>query len=477
MSSPDLYQPDQRFDHPPEQAVRDERPIYTVSRLNAEVRDLLEHGFPLLWVEGELSNLARPGSGHWYFTLKDESAQVRCAMFRSRNNLVDFRPDDGDQVLVRARVSLYAPRGSYQLIVEHMEPAGDGALRRAFEALKNRLLEEGLFAPEHKKPLPAVPRRIGVITSGTGAAVRDVLSVLRRRYPLGEVTVYPVPVQGEAAAPAIVRALQRAGQRGDCDALILTRGGGSLEDLWAFNEETVARAIHACPVPVVSGVGHEVDFTIADFVADARAPTPSAAAELVSPDIADWRVRLEALSRTLISRQNRVLAQSRERLAWLDKRLAQQHPGRRLQERMQRLDEMETRLRRAMRQRRDGEQQRLQQTKTRLYNASPARHITAAENQRLQLVHRLRTAQQRRLERERSRLAVVARALNAVSPLATLERGYAIASNARGDIIRDATDMAPDDRLRLRLHRGRLDCRVIGVHTGDAPDDVPEPSE
>lgn len=259
------------------------REVFTVSQLNDEVRALLENQFPLIWVEGEISNLARPASGHLYFSLKDDAAQVRCAMFKMRNRLLDFQPENGQQVLLRTRVSLYPARGEFQLIVEHMEAAGDGALRRQFELLKRRLSEEGLFDPESKLPLPMVPERLGVITSPTGAAIRDILSVLKRRFPGIPVLIYPVPVQGAEAPAAIVKALRTAAARHECDLLIMARGGGSLEDLWAFNDEAVARAMHACPIPIVSGIGHEIDFTIADFVADQRAPTPSAAAELVSP--------------------------------------------------------------------------------------------------------------------------------------------------------------------------------------------------
>src|SRR5690625_2927780 len=257
------------------------RDVLSVSQLNRRSKQILETHLPLVWVEGEVSNLSRPSSGHWYFTLKDDQAQVRCAMFRNRNQLVRFNPAQGQQLLLRARVSLYEGRGDYQLIVEHMEEAGFGALQRAFEELKTRLSQEGLFASERKRPLPTLPKHIGVITSPTGAAIRDILSVLKRRFPAVPVTVLPVPVQGKEAAPAIVSALDLANRSELFDVLILARGGGSLEDLWPFNEEAVARAIYASRTPVVSAVGHEVDFSIADFVADVRAPTPSAAAELV----------------------------------------------------------------------------------------------------------------------------------------------------------------------------------------------------
>ena len=271
------------------------RNVFTVSRLNREVRLLLEKGLGVVWVEGELSNFSAPSSGHWYFSLKDRDAQLRCAMFRLKNAALGFTPKAGQQVLARGRISLYAPRGDYQLIVEHLEEAGVGALKREFERLKVKLAAEGLFALERKRSLPKFPRRIGVVTSPSGAAIRDVLHILRRRFPPASVLIYPTPVQGAASVPAIVEALETASARAECDVLIVARGGGSIEDLWSFNDERVARAIAASSIPVVSGIGHEIDFTIADFVADARAPTPSGAAELVVPD---RNAYLEALART-----------------------------------------------------------------------------------------------------------------------------------------------------------------------------------
>ena len=255
-----------------------ERRVYSVARLNNEVRILLEQGLPVVWVEGELSNLSQPSSGHWYFSLKDREAQIRCAMFRQRNAQIGFIPKAGSAVLARGRVSLYEPRGDYQLIVDHLEEAGVGALQREYEKLKTRLAAEGLFATDRKRPLPAFPRRIALVTSPSGAAVRDVLNILGRRYPTAGVLIYPTPVQGAAAAPGIVAALRAVSAQRLCDVIILTRGGGSIEDLWAFNDEGVARASRASELPVVAGIGHEIDFTIADFVAEARAPTPSAAA-------------------------------------------------------------------------------------------------------------------------------------------------------------------------------------------------------
>ncbi len=279
-----------------------ERDVYTVSRLNKEVRLLLESGLPVLWLEGELSNFAAPASGHWYFSLKDAQAQVRCAMWKQRNSLLRFRPKEGMHVLARARVGLYEPRGEYQLIVEHLEEAGEGALKREFEKLKARLAAEGLFAAERKRPLPPVPRRIGVVTSPTGAAIHDILRVLRARFPAASVLLYPTAVQGAAAVPEIVRAIESASRRGECDVLIVARGGGSLEDLWCFNDERVARAIAGCRVPTISGVGHEVDVTIADFVADLRAPTPSAAALAAVPDKSAWLETLSQLEYALRGR-------------------------------------------------------------------------------------------------------------------------------------------------------------------------------
>ncbi len=442
------------------------RDIFTVSRLNREVRELLEGSFPLIWVEGEVSNFARPASGHWYFTLKDESAQVRCAMFRNRNYLLGFTPENGTQVLVRARLSLYEARGDYQLIVEHLEEAGDGALRRAFEALKQRLAAEGLFAEEKKRPLPRLPRRIGVITSPTGAAIRDILSVLRRRFPAIPVLIYPVPAQGRDAAPEIARMIRRAGERRDCDVLILARGGGSLEDLWAFNEECVARAIHDCPIPIVSGVGHEIDVTIADFAADLRAPTPSGAAELVSPDGEAWRSRLRRDTDRLHLVMQRRLNEDRRHLQWLATRLRQQHPGQRLLQWHQRLDELEQRLTRGLHARLHANQARLRELRAHLLRHHPLAHIqrhqAQCQRQRQHLVQHMR----HRLQDLQRRMEGLGRALDAISPLATLGRGYAIVSRLpAGEVLRDAGKARPGDTVEARLAQGRLVCEVKETKT------------
>jgi exodeoxyribonuclease VII large subunit len=434
------------------------REIYTVSQLNGAARELLESHFPLLWVEGEISNLARPASGHVYFSLKDAAAQVRCAMFRQHLRLAEIRPENGMQVLLRARVSLYEARGDFQLIVEHMEAAGEGLLRRQFEQLKQRLAAEGLFEPAHKRPLPPLPRRLGVITSPSGAAIRDILSVLKRRFPAIPVLIYPVPVQGAEAPPTIVQALRTAGERRDCDVLLLARGGGSLEDMWAFNDEAVARAIHACPIPVVSGVGHEIDFTIADFVADARAPTPSVAAELVSPDREEWLTTLRHWRRRLRGAQQARLAQWRKSLDGLARRL--KHPGQRLREQAQRLDELELRLATAQRHRLRHAESHLKGLAARLYSNSPARRLREMQLRLDACRRRHSSAIQRRLETEQRRLAALSRALDAVSPLATLARGYAIVQTADGRVVRRAAEVAVGDRVETRLGTGRLRCRI-----------------
>jgi exodeoxyribonuclease VII large subunit len=399
---------------PPPTARRD---VYTVSRLNREARLLLEHGLPALWLEGELSNFARPSSGHWYFSLKDDAAQVRCAMFRGANSRVRVVPRDGLHVLVRARVGLYEPRGEYQLVVEQLEDAGEGALRRRYEELKNRLDAEGLFDAAAKRPIPRLPRRIGVITSPTGAAIRDILHVLARRFPAVPVLVYPVPVQGTGAAADIAAALRLASSRADADVLILARGGGSLEDLWSFNEEIVARAIRASRIPVITGIGHEVDTTIADYAADLRAPTPSGAAELAVPDRLEWLRGLAQARARLAGAWDRAHGTRRERLGWLARRLELTHPRTRLAARAQRLDELEARLSRALR---------------------------------------------RGLSESRHRLAAAARTLQAVSPLATLERGYAIVTTSEGHVVRSAGDIAPGTAIEARTAAGTLLATVTG---------------
>ncbi|MBX3702984.1 MAG: exodeoxyribonuclease VII large subunit [Steroidobacteraceae bacterium] len=437
------------------------RDIYTVSRLNREARGLLEAGLPSLWITGELSNLSRPASGHWYFTLKDEAAQVRCAMFRQRNLLVRAAPRDGMQVLLRARVGLYEARGDYQLVVDHLEEAGEGELRRRFEALKLRLAAEGLFDAARKRAPPRFPRRIGVVTSATGAALRDVLHVLARRCPVVPVLLYPVPVQGAGAARDIAAALALADARAEVDVLLLVRGGGSLEDLWAFNEESLARAIAATELPVICGIGHEVDFTIADFVADVRAPTPSAAAELAVPDAAAWIASFELAARRLAGAASRALRQRQEAVARAGRRLQSLHPAQALAQRAQRLDELQLRAANAAVRLLASRRDRVARLAAELAARSPAARVVSL-SQRFAHAHaRLRPALRHRLALARAGLESAARGLQAVSPLATLARGYAIATRAEdGAIVTDAAQAPAGTDLAIRLARGRLRARV-----------------
>jgi exodeoxyribonuclease VII large subunit len=443
--------------------ARSDRDIYSVSRLNREVRVLLERGFGSLWLEAEISNLAKPGSGHWYFSLKDAAAQVRCAMFRQRNMLCGFVPRDGQKVLVRARIGLYEPRGEYQLIVDHMEEAGLGALKRQFEELSAKLKQEGLFAAERKRPLPGLPKRIGIITSPTGAAVRDILHVLARRFPAAAVLIYPVPVQGAQAAAEIVAALEVAGRRAECDVLILARGGGSLEDLWAFNDERLARAVVASPIPVITGIGHEIDFTIADFAADVRAPTPSAAAELVVPDAEEWLNSFVRLGARLQRAVRRRLAERGERLRWLMGRAALLSPTVRLGAHAQRLDELEQSLIRALRRRLQERRERLRWLTGRAALLRPSTRLTQERLGLENLTERLYRGWQNAQSARRERLLPLVRTLSAVSPLATLERGYAIVSVEGGAILRNAEDAKPGTLVEARLAQGRLRARVEGA--------------
>jgi exodeoxyribonuclease VII large subunit len=438
------------------------RDVYSVSRLNREVRVLLERGLGVLWVEGELSNFSQPASGHWYFSLKDREAQLRCAMFRTKNVLVGFTPRAGTQLLVRGRISVYEARGEYQLIVEHLEEAGVGALRREFERLRTRLSAEGLFALERKRALPRFPQRIGVITSPSGAALHDILQILARRYPPAAVLIYPSPVQGPAAAPALVAAIRTASARAECDVLILARGGGSLEDLWAFNDERVARAIHACALPLVSAVGHEIDFTIADFVADARAPTPSAAAELVVPDGAACREALERIALRLGAGMRRELRVNGTRLAGTQRRLQLAHPGVRLHQQMQRLDDLGQRLGAAARSALQRDGRRFAEAHGRLLRRSPL-HALSEWRARHQGLHaRLHHAAVDSVARAAHRLALTQRGLDAVSPLATLTRGFAIVTRADGALLTDAGSVSPGEDIEARLARGTLTARVTG---------------
>lgn len=438
-----------------------DREVLSVSQLNGRARVLLEDVFAQVWVEGEISNLAKPASGHIYFSLKDSQAQVRCALFRQNATRVRQALRDGLAVRVRGKVSLFEGRGDYQLILDSVEPAGDGALRLAFEALKEKLSAEGLFAAEGKKTLPAHPRRIGIVSSPSGAVIRDIISVFRRRAPQVELTLIPCAVQGRDASAQIIRALQLA-DRGGFDALILARGGGSLEDLWCFNEEPVVRVVAACKTPIVSAVGHETDVSISDFVADVRAPTPSAAAELLAPHSAGLQQQLDDLRRRLLLRMHERLRRERLQLERLSQRL--RHPRERLQQQAQRIDDLEQRLLRAIDRRLCGGQERLAHLDTRLAAQHPGRALKLLRQRLEHLSSRLPSAMQHSLLGRRQRLQGLAQTLNVVSPLATLGRGYAILLDERGQAVRCASQTQHGQRLHARLSEGRLTLRVEDNH-------------
>lgn len=439
------------------------RDIFSVSRLANEVRFALERGFPLLWVQGEIGNLTAAASGHLYFNLKDDRAQVRCAMFRTRRQYLRFVPKSGDQVLVRAKISFYEPRGEFQLVVESMEPAGEGALRQALEVLKQKLAAEGLFDEARKRPLPSLPLTIGVLSSPQGAAVHDVLSVLKRRYPLARVILYPIPVQGAEAPAAIVQMLAIADTRAEADVIILTRGGGSLEDLMAFNDEQVVRALARMRTPTVSAIGHEIDYSLTDLAADRRAATPSAAAELVSPDQQQFVAQITAKEQLLFERIKQRLGQAVQRHGALEQRLLLTHPVRRLQQQMQRLDELDVRLALVMKRRLETSRWQLESLGLRLAGRHPGLRLAQLRHRLDELLPRLHKAQAHILENKTQALGAAARALEALSPLATLDRGYAIARVLPGnEIIRDASQLKPGDRLCVQLARGQVEAEVVG---------------
>ncbi|MFW9659154.1 exodeoxyribonuclease VII large subunit [Vibrio parahaemolyticus] len=434
--------------------------IFTVSRLNAEVRLLLENEMGIVWLVGEISNFSAPVSGHWYLTLKDFRAQVKCAMFRGNNRRVTFKPANGNQVLVKARLSLYEPRGDYQLIIESMQPEGDGRLQQEFEELKMKLAAEGLFAQTNKLPLPEHPKRVGIITSKTGAALYDILDVLKRRDPSLPVVIYPTMVQGDDAAIQIAQAIGRANSRNECDVLIVGRGGGSLEDLWCFNNEILARTIAASQIPIISAVGHEVDMTIADFVADVRAPTPSAAAELVSRDNSHKDQSLVAKQHKLASAMRYYLAQQKQQSAQLLHRLERQHPSYQLQRQSQQLDELDMRLRRAMQRFIDTRQQAVERKHHRLQLNSPIKHLAQQKSRLERVEHKLMDAMDRKLLTMRHQLAIAAEKLDTVSPLATLKRGYSITQTDQGKVVTSADDVKTGDLLVTRLANGEIHSTV-----------------
>ncbi len=435
--------------------------ILTISRLNRDIRFLIEGTFPFIWVEGEVSNFIQAHSGHWYFSLKDEAAQVRCAMFRPQNRRLILNLKDGMQVLVKARPSLYEGRGEFQLIIETLEEAGIGKLQKAFELLKKKLGEKGLFDAVYKKSLPSIPRCIGIVTSPTGAAIRDILHVLKRRYAVAPVIIYPTLVQGEKAAANIIKALKLANQRQECDVLILARGGGCLEDLWPFNEESVAQAIFDSSIPIITGIGHEIDFTIADFTADVRAPTPSAAAELITPDSTELTARFLQSKQRLLFLIKQKLQYTFEQLQWIEKNLTQWHPKNRLLEKLQQLDFCTLKITRLQQILMHQQQQKLHELSQKLFDLTPVHRI---HQQQMQLKlcqatfnHLMKTLLQKKQQAFHQQVAT----LDALSPLATLKRGFAIVTVKKNHaLLRSVSQIKTQDKIDVQVTDGKIECIV-----------------
>lgn len=435
--------------------------VYTVSRLNREIRTVLEQGFASLILTGEISNFITPASGHWYFSLKDEKAQIKAAMWRGNNRSQSYRPENGAQVTVRARVSLYEPRGDYQLIVEHMEPAGEGQLKQEFDALKMRLAAEGLFSSAYKKPLPLNINRVGVITSATGAAIKDILTVLKRRAPQLEVIIYPAMVQGKEAHVHLINQIQLANARNEVNVLIVGRGGGSLEDLWCFNHEQLARAIYQSELPIVSAVGHEIDTTISDYVADVRAATPSAAAELVSPNTQELHSKVIELINRLNNAFKHDMADKRALATQLQHRLNLCHPRNQLNQKAQRLDELTIALQQGMRNRLYQQERTLNNLTPRLMRQSPDKKLSQASHQLMQIQTRLEQAMQHKLQHAQNSLALQASRLDSVSPLNVLARGYSITKTPQGKVVKSVDHIKTGDVLITELADGAIKSTVL----------------
>jgi exodeoxyribonuclease VII large subunit len=439
--------------------------IYTPSELNREIRLHLEIGFPRILLEAEISNLARPTSGHLYFSLKDDKAQIRCAMFRSSASRMGIQVQNGMKVLARGRISLYEQRGDYQLIVDSMQDAGEGILQRQFEELKKKLDTEGLFDPAHKQKLPSYPARIGLITSASGAAVRDLLQVLERRWPIARVRLYPVLVQGNEAPSEIGSAIESANDHGWAETLIIGRGGGSLEDLMAFNDEAVARAVFSSSIPVISAVGHETDFSICDFVADSRAPTPSAAAELATPDQTVLKQSFSRLQRQLQRRIQDRLQRNIQGLDHLSHRLQQRHPASRLAEQAKQLEVLDTTLTRNMRRTLSENSQRLDTLAKRLLVHRPDRKLSELSERVVNLGKSIGRLTENAVRSRRELLGNLARTLNAVSPLETIGRGYAVVTSTEtGDVISSVSQVESGDSVSAQLKDGKLDCTVDSIN-------------
>jgi len=436
-----------------------QRKIYSVSDITAEIKRSLDV-LGIVWIQGEISNFKRHTSGHLYFSLKDARAQIKAACFRNNNMYLKFRPEDGMGVVARGRLSVYEPRGDYQVIVEYMEPVGLGSLQLAFDQLKEKLRKEGLFEDSHKVPLPLLPRKVGLVTSPTGAAVRDMLRILKRRNASLDVLVYPVKVQGQGAAEEIAAGIRYLNSRRDVDVIIIGRGGGSIEDLWAFNEEVVARAIYASELPLISAVGHEVDFTIADFVADLRAPTPSAAAEMVSGAREDLRAGVNYLRGRLYQSMRRGLVRRRLQLERLANNRAFTVAPNKIRDLEQRFDENTLRMIQAMQRLTDGARHRERMLDARLKGLDLRRLIARKKDLLARNSQELITAVRVRLHSERARFELAVGKIDALSPLGILKRGFALCRDARGAIVKKAVDVSPGDRVRVTLGSGELDCRV-----------------
>ena len=441
-----------------------EKKIYTVSQLNRETKNLLSEHFSYIQVEGEISNLSRPSSGHIYFSLKDKKAQIRCAMFKSQQQRLGFKPENGKQIIISAQVSLYEARGDYQLIVDKMKEAGEGALQIAFEQLKNKLQTEGLFDPDLKQSPPEIPTQIGVITSPSGAAIHDVLSVLKRRFPAIPILIYPAAVQGNLAKSEIVTALETANKQKQVDVIILARGGGSIEDLWAFNEECVARAIVKSKIPIISGIGHDVDFTIADFVSDLRAPTPSVAAENAVPNQTTWLSTFQSLENQLKKAIQLKILNSQQSTNWINKRLQQQHPGQKLQRHAQTLGHLDARLTRAIDDKIKQNKHLVTNQVTIFQQHNPSSKIARYKEQQHYLYTRLSNAIQHQLEKLQSKHLSLVQTLHAVSPLATLERGYAIVTEPESSsVISSTKKLSINDKIKTRFIDGELISQVMEI--------------
>ena len=445
---------------------KDEQSVISVSELNKKAKSLLEKGIPKLWIEGEISNLAKPASGHMYFSLKDEMSQIRCAWFKQRQLQNTLNIVNGTKMLALGKIGLYEPRGEYQFIVEKMEIAGEGDLKRKYEDLKKKLSAEGIFSEENKSELPNLPKRIGVITSPSGAAVQDILTVLNRRFPIIPIIIFPVAVQGEQAAPQIQNALEKANFRADCDLLILARGGGSLEDLWAFNEEIVARAIFDSEIPIISAIGHETDVTISDFTADLRAPTPSGAAELAVPDQHDWIKSIDNISEkinTIITQQINSKSQLSD---WINKRLSQSSPKMTVKRQIEKSNNLQKILSSSILQNLSKQDKNIHQLKSNLNEVSPRLKIHTQFSRIKELNQKIISCSNHLLEGLNNRIKLASKTLNSVSPLRTLDRGYAIARDAKTkNVIMSADNIEIENDIEVKLAKGEIKVTVIEKHS------------